>query len=247
MQKSPPGGRISRILVVDDERDTAESTASLLRIFGYEVQTAFDGRRAIDLSRSAWPECILLDLGLPGIDGFQVAVQVRGGEARYTPIIAISGRGGSESRREAYQCGVDRFFIKPVDVEELIALLAALKPGVAPTPAAESPRAAACCIVVHHRQVEIVNPLGLHLRAADKLARLLQGFQAGVRVRRGEREADGKSVLDLMLLAAESGSRVDLEAQGSDAESALAAVVELVERGFEDSPLPFHPGSSRRA
>jgi phosphocarrier protein len=82
------------------------------------------------------------------------------------------------------------------------------------------------------RQAEVVNALGFHLRAATQFARLAQQFRADVKVCLGDARADGKSILDLMTLAACGGAVVDLEASGADAEAALAALVALIACGF---------------
>jgi phosphocarrier protein HPr len=88
------------------------------------------------------------------------------------------------------------------------------------------------------RQIEITNDLGLHLRAAGKFAGVAQRYQAVVLVRRNGQVADGKSILDLAILAAECGARLDLEADGPDAEASLAALCELVEARFHENGTP---------
>jgi phosphocarrier protein len=85
------------------------------------------------------------------------------------------------------------------------------------------------------RQVEIVNPLGLHLRAAEKFVHLALQFQTEVRVHHGAKTVDGKSILDLATLAAECGTRLELEASGQDAEAALDALAELVAAQFHET------------
>jgi phosphocarrier protein len=95
------------------------------------------------------------------------------------------------------------------------------------------------------RQAEIVNALGLHLRAASQFARLAQQFRAEVRVCLGDSRVDGKSILDLMTLAACCGAVLVLEASGTDAELAIAALVGLVACGFHEpgdcDADPAHP------
>jgi phosphocarrier protein len=90
------------------------------------------------------------------------------------------------------------------------------------------------------RAIEIVNAMGLHLRAAQRFARLAQQYRAKVWVHRRDRIADGKSILDLMTLAAECGARLDLEARGADAEEVLAALVALVAQSFADGETAQH-------
>ena len=82
--------------------------------------------------------------------------------------------------------------------------------------------------------VTIVNPLGLHARAAAKFVHMASGFSALVRVARGEREMDGKSIMGLLLLAAAQGCLITISANGVDEEQALAALCALVARGFDE-------------
>lgn len=83
-------------------------------------------------------------------------------------------------------------------------------------------------------QLTIVNPLGLHARAAARFVNLASRFQSQIRVTRGPRTVDGKSILGLLLLAAARGTEIDITAEGIDADQALAALQDLVQRGFED-------------
>lgn len=83
--------------------------------------------------------------------------------------------------------------------------------------------------------VLVVNRLGLHARAAARFVQLAGQYRSAVRVSVGERSMDGKSILGLLLLAAAQGTRLTIETDGADAEAALAALVALVERGFEES------------
>ncbi|MFO0954442.1 MAG: HPr family phosphocarrier protein [Isosphaeraceae bacterium] len=90
-----------------------------------------------------------------------------------------------------------------------------------------------------NHQVEVVNVLGLHLRAADQFARLARGYRAEVSVACGDRRVDGKSVLDLTILAAAKGTWLVIEASGPDADAAVAALIELVAARFhEDGDAP---------
>jgi len=82
--------------------------------------------------------------------------------------------------------------------------------------------------------VLVVNPLGLHARAAARFVRLAAQFRSQIQVGRGERQVDGKSILGLLLLAAACGTVIEISASGMDADEALAALCALVNRGFED-------------
>lgn len=84
--------------------------------------------------------------------------------------------------------------------------------------------------------VTIVNPLGLHARAAAKFVHAASGYRARIRVARGGREIDGKSIMGLLLLSAAQGSVIRISASGADEERALAALCSLVERGFDEAP-----------
>jgi phosphocarrier protein HPr len=83
-------------------------------------------------------------------------------------------------------------------------------------------------------EVTIVNPLGLHARAAARFVHMASGFSARIRVARGGREMDGKSIMGLLLLAAAQGSVITISAAGDDEEQAIAALLALVERGFDE-------------
>jgi phosphocarrier protein HPr len=85
------------------------------------------------------------------------------------------------------------------------------------------------------QQVKVVNTLGLHARAAAKFVGVAARFQSQIRVTRGQRTMDGKSILGLLLLAAARGSELTITAEGPDEADAIAALVSLVERGFEDA------------
>jgi len=85
------------------------------------------------------------------------------------------------------------------------------------------------------RQVQVVNALGLHARAAARFVRLASSFQSQIRVTRGARTMDGKSILGLLLLAAARGSTIQISADGQDEAEAVAALCALAERGFEDA------------
>lgn len=85
------------------------------------------------------------------------------------------------------------------------------------------------------REVEIVNALGLHARAAARFVHLASGFSSQIRVTRGGRTMDGKSILGLLLLSAGRGTRIEIAADGPDEEQAIDALAALTARGFEES------------
>ncbi len=112
------------ILVVDDQPDAAWALSKLLERLGHEVQVAHDGPEALTLANRQTPDCILLDIGLPGIDGYDVAWELRKkDDFKKTVIIAISGYGQEEDRRKSLAAGFDHHLVKPVDHEELLSLV----------------------------------------------------------------------------------------------------------------------------
>jgi CheY-like chemotaxis protein len=110
------------VLVVEDNADTAQSLALLLRLHGYETQIASDGLKALQCVQDGWPDAVLLDLSLPGMDGYQVARRIREhSPTKNKPVlIAITGYGGDEDRRRSLEAGIDQHFIKPTDPMALI-------------------------------------------------------------------------------------------------------------------------------
>lgn len=117
-------GAGKKVLIVDDNADTAQLIQRLLRSQGYEVRLCHDGREAIDEARSFGPEAVLLDIGLPGMDGYEVARELRRDpRCRETTIIAVSGYGDPLSREQGRQAGFDHHLVKPVDVEAVTQIL----------------------------------------------------------------------------------------------------------------------------
>jgi CheY-like chemotaxis protein len=115
----------SRVLVVDDNRDTVRGLAKLLKLLGHDVRMAHDGPSAIEVARSHLPEIILLDIGLPGMDGYQVVKRLRTEEfCKDSLIIAVSGYGQPEDLRRSREAGFDQHLVKPVDYHALMAVLA---------------------------------------------------------------------------------------------------------------------------
>ncbi|MFO0955994.1 MAG: ATP-binding protein [Isosphaeraceae bacterium] len=120
----PTPARRSRILVVDDNADAARSLALLLELIGHEARFVHDGPAAIEAAREYRPEFVLLDIGLPGLDGYQVAAALRRDEShRDAVIVAISGYGQDEARRRAKAAGFDHHLVKPLDFDALIHLI----------------------------------------------------------------------------------------------------------------------------
>jgi len=109
-----------QVLVVDDDRDASESLAKLLHCCGHRVNTAHDGMAACELAKSHAPDVILLDIGLPKMDGFEVAAALREVTWRKRPfMIAVTGFGGDDDRRQSAASGIDMHLVKPVDPAHL--------------------------------------------------------------------------------------------------------------------------------
>ena len=113
-----------RVLVVDDNMDTAETMAVLVRGLGHEVSFAISGRVALEVARAFRPNIVFLDLGLPDIDGCDVAGQLRSEtQSSGTRIIAVTGSGRLDDRERALRSGCDDYVVKPLDLEFLTSLL----------------------------------------------------------------------------------------------------------------------------
>jgi len=108
------------ILVVDDNTDAAMSLARLLRLFGNEVRTADSGAEALAQMDVRRPDAVLLDLGMPGMDGLETARHIRRCEAwRGVPLIAVTGWGQDHDRRQTEEAGFFAHLVKPVNIQEL--------------------------------------------------------------------------------------------------------------------------------
>jgi CheY-like chemotaxis protein len=121
-------GEHCRILVVDDNLDAADSLALLLRVAGHDVQVCHDGRDALTAAAAFQPEVVLLDIGLPGMDGYEVARQLRErAETERVLIVALTGYGQEEDVRRSMEAGFDHHFVKPADLTALSALFASVR------------------------------------------------------------------------------------------------------------------------
>lgn len=120
-----------RVLIAEDLPDLAETLAFMLRSAGYSVELAFDGVAAVGLARAFQPDVILLDIGMPRLDGFEAAWWIRKQLGSKVVLIALTCWGRDEDRERARLAGFDDIFIKPVDLDVLLQRLAEL--GRAPT------------------------------------------------------------------------------------------------------------------
>jgi len=117
-----------RILVVDDNHDSALSLAMMLSIMGHETRTAHDGESAVATAESFLPEVILLDIGLPKLNGYEVAQRIRGnawGQSMF--LIAVTGWGQDEDRQRSSEVGLNVHMVKPVEPAALERLLSELR------------------------------------------------------------------------------------------------------------------------
>lgn len=122
---TPASTGASRILVVDDLQASAETLSTLLEMEGFQVRVAHDGQEALAIAREFRPEVVLLDIGLPGMNGFEVAHGLRGqAESQDALLIALTGYGEAESRARSAQAGFDFHMVKPADVNLLLTMLA---------------------------------------------------------------------------------------------------------------------------
>ena len=112
-----------RVLVVDDNRDAAESLADLVAMLGHVSEVAFDGPSAVERARASRPDVVLCDIGLPGMDGYAVARALRMEHGAGIRLIAVSGYAQSEDVRRAREAGFDTHLAKPPDPLDIARLL----------------------------------------------------------------------------------------------------------------------------
>lgn len=123
---SPPASR-RRLLVVDDNRDSADTLAILLSAMGHDVKTAYDGREAIELAAHYQPQAVLLDIGLPGMNGYDVARALKSASSDAPMVlVAVSGYGQEEDRRRSREAGFDHHLVKPVAPADLARIIDSL-------------------------------------------------------------------------------------------------------------------------
>ena len=109
-----------RVLVVDDNRDAADSLGLLLESMGQNVSTVYDGATALAAIDAYQPDIVMLDIGMPHLNGYQVAIEIRARAAKRRPyLIAVTGWGQESDQQRARESGFDRHFVKPVSAEAL--------------------------------------------------------------------------------------------------------------------------------
>jgi len=123
-----------RVLVVDDSIGTAESMAALLQLKGHDARVAFDGPKALETAAAFHPEVVLLDIDMPGMNGYQVAKQLRQMPGlEQTLLVTLSGYGQEEDRRRSREAGFQHHLVKPVRLSAVLELLVS---AAFPTPPA---------------------------------------------------------------------------------------------------------------
>jgi CheY-like chemotaxis protein len=117
-----------RILVVDDNKDSADSLSIMLKIIGMDVHTAYDGLEAVEAAAAFKPDVVLLDIGLPQLNGYEAARRIREQPwGKDMVLVAVTGWGQEEDRRRSQEAGFNAHMVKPVDPAALQQILAALK------------------------------------------------------------------------------------------------------------------------
>ena len=120
-----------RILVADDNADTADSLATILENMGYEVRAAYNCASAVETAEHFRPEVLLLDIGMPGLNGYEAAHYIREEPwGKDAVVVAVTGWGGEADKRQAREAGFDHHLTKPVDPEVIRDLIAKTPPAV---------------------------------------------------------------------------------------------------------------------
>ncbi len=115
-----PASAPRRILIVDDNRDAADSLGALLGLLGHEVHVAYDAFQALAMAQGRHPHIVLMDLGLPGMSGQSCARQMRAQDwARQLRLVAVTGRGHPTDRPRSREAGFDEHLVKPVSLQDL--------------------------------------------------------------------------------------------------------------------------------
>jgi CheY-like chemotaxis protein len=108
-----------KVLVVDDNHDSASTMGALLKLLGHEIVLAFDGHSALESAVREKPDVILMDIGLPGMSGYEVCRELRASEHSFESIIAMTGYGRDEDRRQSREAGFDKHLVKPVSLNDI--------------------------------------------------------------------------------------------------------------------------------
>jgi len=122
--------KASRVLLVEDNRDAAESLTMLLELLGHRVRAVYDGVAALDAARANIPDVMVVDIGLPGMDGYEVARRVRRDpDLKQITLVALTGYGREEDKQQALAAGFDYHLVKPVSPDALHGVVTRLANG----------------------------------------------------------------------------------------------------------------------
>ena len=128
-----PAGGMPRVLIVDDHRDTADTLAEALSLSGYTARPAYDGPSALNIARSFRPDVAMLDIGMPVMDGYELARRLRAGpDTAAVHLIAFTGYGEELQRRHTEAAGgatFEQYLVKPVDLAQVIGAIRRLLSG----------------------------------------------------------------------------------------------------------------------
>jgi two-component system, sensor histidine kinase len=127
MSSPAPGATGRSILIIEDNADARDALRLLLELDGHVVEVAGEGTEGLQIARDKKLDIALVDIGLPGVDGFEVARRLRASGGRCPVLVALTGYGQPEDRRRATEAGFDALLVKPVDPATLSSLLATLE------------------------------------------------------------------------------------------------------------------------
>lgn len=119
------------VLVADDNRDAADTLAMVVRLWGYTARVAYDGAAALAMLDEVKPHVLLVDLGMPQLDGYELARRVRGRDGPRPVLVAVTGYADANHRGRAGPAGFDHFLVKPADLDRLRDLLRGVCDGLA--------------------------------------------------------------------------------------------------------------------
>jgi CheY-like chemotaxis protein len=127
-REAPPNGDSLRVLIVDDNTHAAESLAIVVKLWNHDARVAYAGPDAINLAETYRPQVVLLDIGLPGMDGYSVARSLRSrSEFSDILLVAMTGYGRDEDLQRSKSAGFDRHLVKPIDFDELQSILGMIR------------------------------------------------------------------------------------------------------------------------
>ena len=126
-EEPPVDGGGLKVLVVDDNRDAADTCSALLELSGHSVRTAYTGHEALAIAAKTRPHVVLTDIGLPDIDGYEVAAKIKAAPwGRRTALVAVTGWGQESDKQRAFSAGFSHHLTKPIDPDTLESLLQSL-------------------------------------------------------------------------------------------------------------------------